>query len=98
MISSAQIGYDEPDFEKDVCGCNLRAIAKHVNLARQQADGGLIGVNVMVALKHYKDHVKAAVRAGADQRGKGKSGAGPYFLRSKYRQNQRNHNCTRSNA
>ena len=25
MISSAQIGYDEPDFEKDVQGCNIRS-------------------------------------------------------------------------
>ncbi len=66
IISSAQIGYDEPDFEMDVCGCNLRAIEKHVALAKQQADGGLVGVNVMVALQHYEDHVKAAVRAGAD--------------------------------
>ncbi len=66
IISSAQIGYDEPDFETDVCGCNLRAIEKHVALAKQQADGGLVGVNVMVALQHYEDHVKAAVRAGAD--------------------------------
>lgn len=65
-ISSAQIGYDEPDFEKDVHGCNLRAIQKHVRLARQQADGGLVSVNVMTALKYYKDHVKAAAQAGAD--------------------------------
>ena len=27
---------------------------------------GLIGVNVMVALKHYREHVRAAVEAGAD--------------------------------
>ncbi|MDE7313332.1 MAG: nitronate monooxygenase family protein [Eubacterium sp.] len=66
MISSAQIGYDEPDFEQDVCGCNLRAIEKHVRLAKQQSDGGLVGVNVMVALKHYARHVRAAVQAGAD--------------------------------
>lgn len=66
MISSAQIGYDEPDFEKDIQGCNLRAIEKHIKLAKQKADGGLVGVNVMVALQHYADHVKAAVRAGAD--------------------------------
>ena len=31
MISSAQIGYDEPDFEADVQGCNIRAIEKHVD-------------------------------------------------------------------
>lgn len=66
MISSAQIGYDEPDFEQDVRGCNIRALEKHVKLAKEQADGGLVGVNIMVALSHYAEHVKAAVRAGAD--------------------------------
>lgn len=66
IISSAQIGYDEPGFEHDACGCNLRAIEKHVRLAKEQADGGLVGVNVMTALKHYAGHVKAAVQAGAD--------------------------------
>ena len=66
VISSAQIGYDEPDFEKDVKGCNLYAIEKHVKLAKEEARGGLVGVNVMVALKDYADHVKAAVSAGAD--------------------------------
>ena len=66
IISSAQIGYDEPDFEKDVQNCNIRAIKKHVQLAKAQADQGLVGVNVMVALQHYADHVKAATEAGAD--------------------------------
>ncbi len=66
MISSAQIGYDEPDFEQDVRGCNIRALEKHVKLAKEQADGGLVGVNIMVALSHYAEHVKAAVRTGAD--------------------------------
>lgn len=66
MISSAQIGYDEPDFEKDIQGANIRGIEKHVMLAKEQAAGGLVGVNVMVALQHYADHVRAAARAGAD--------------------------------
>jgi NAD(P)H-dependent flavin oxidoreductase YrpB (nitropropane dioxygenase family) len=66
IISTAQIGYDEPDFEQDVQGSNIRAIQKHIRLAKQQADGGLVGVNVMVALQHYADHVRAAAQAGAD--------------------------------
>lgn len=66
IISTAQIGYDEPDFETDSYSCNIRAIEKHVKLAKQRANGGLVGVNVMVALQHYADHVKAAVRVGAD--------------------------------
>ena len=27
---------------------------------------GIIGVNIMVALKHYEDFVKASIEAGAD--------------------------------
>ena len=66
-ISTAQIGYDEEGFETDQEGCNLKAIAKHIALAKQKANGrGMIAVNVMVALNYYKEHVKAAIAAGAD--------------------------------
>lgn len=67
VISTAQIGYDEEGFEKDQAGCNLRAIRKHILKAREIAGGkGMIGVNIMVALKHYKEHVKEAVASGVD--------------------------------
>ena len=64
VISTAQIGYDEAGFEKDQAGCNLKAIRKHIWKAREIAKGkGLVGVNIMVALKHYKEHVKEAVES-----------------------------------
>ena len=67
IISTAQIGYDEKGFEKDQAGCNCLAIRKHIQKAKEIACGnGLIGVNIMVALKHYEEHVKEAVAAGAD--------------------------------
>lgn len=66
IISTAQIGYDEPDFLKNHCEANNRAIEKHIKLAKAQADGGLVGVNVMVALKDYEEHVRVAAKAGAD--------------------------------
>ena len=67
IISTAQIGYDEEGFEKDQAGCNRIAIRKHIQRAKEIAGGkGLVGVNIMVALKHYKEHVQEAVRAGAD--------------------------------
>ena len=67
IISTAQIGYDEENFENDQAECNLRAIGKHIRCAKEIAGGnGLVGANIMVALKHYKDHVMAAVAAGAD--------------------------------
>ncbi len=67
IISTAQIGYDEEGFDKNQAECNLRAIDKHIKKAKEIAKGaGLVGVNVMVALKHYKEHVTEAVKAGAD--------------------------------
>lgn len=66
IISTAQIGYDEEDFAQHPAMANLRAIEKHIRIAREKVNGGLIGVNVMVALKDYADHVRTAVKAGAD--------------------------------
>lgn len=67
IISTAQIGYDEEGFEKDQAGCNALAIRKHIQRAKEIAGGnGLVGVNIMVALKHFEQHVKEAVAAGAD--------------------------------
>ena len=56
IISTAQIGYDEEGFEKDQAACNNRAIHKHIKRAKELAQGnGLVGVNIMVALKHYEE-------------------------------------------
>lgn len=66
VISTAQIGYDEDGFEKNQKICNLKAIEKHIRLAKAQAKEGLVGANIMVALKDYAEHVRAAVKAGAD--------------------------------
>lgn len=67
VISSAQIGYDEPDFEGNEQACNLRAIDRHIARAKELAQGaGLVGINIMTALKHYKEHVREAVKAKAD--------------------------------
>ena len=67
IISTAQIGYDEEGFDQDQQGCNRKAIVKHIQKAKELAKGkGLVGVNVMVALKHFEEHVRAAVKAGAD--------------------------------
>ncbi|WP_167956467.1 NAD(P)H-dependent flavin oxidoreductase [Anaerosporobacter faecicola] len=66
IISTAQIGYDEPDFEKHPIEANLLAIKKHLQKAKEIAKGGIVGVNIMVATKRYADYVKAAVEAKAD--------------------------------
>lgn len=67
VISTAQIGYDDPNFVGNESECNLKAIAMHIQKAKELADGkGMIAVNVMVALQHYREHVQAAVKAGVD--------------------------------
>lgn len=66
IISSAQIGFDEEDFESNHKEANLRSLRKHIKLAKEKKKDGLVGVNVMVALKDYEEHVKASVEAGAD--------------------------------
>ena len=66
IISTAQIGFREPDFETNTRAANIRAIGSEFQRARETAPDGVIGFNIMVALKDYDEHVKAAVDAGAD--------------------------------
>lgn len=66
VLSIAQIGYDEPDFETNSFEANLRALKKHVNKAREIAPEGIIGVNIMVAIKRYEEYVMAAINCGID--------------------------------
>lgn len=66
IISSAQIGYREPDFEKNTKEANLRAIQSEYEKARAIAPEGIIGFNIMVALQHYEESVRAAANTGAD--------------------------------
>lgn len=72
IISTAQIGFREADFQKDTKAANLRAMVAELKKARDiaaDADGkcqGLIGYNIMVATKDYADYVKTAAHAGAD--------------------------------
>ena len=46
IISTAQIGFREPDFDRDPIACNLRTIGKEIEKARQTARGGIVGVNI----------------------------------------------------
>lgn len=66
IISAAQPGFREPDFEEHPLEANLRAIKKEYEKARRMAPEGIIGFNIMAAMNHYREHVEAAVEAGAD--------------------------------
>ena len=66
IISTAQIGFKEPDFADHSLEANLRAIGKEFKKAREIAPEGVIGFNIMVATKNYAMYVKEAIKAGAD--------------------------------
>lgn len=66
IISTAQIGFREPDFADHPLEANLRAIGKEFRKAREISPEGAIGFNIMVATKSYALYVKEAVKAGAD--------------------------------
>lgn len=66
IISTAQIGFREADFAVDSIKANLRVIGKELKMAREIANGGIVGFNIMVATKKYSEYVKEAVRCGAD--------------------------------
>ena len=65
-ISAAQIGFREPDFDTHTVEANLRAMEKELKKARKIAKGGVVGFNIMVAMQHYADYVRQAVKVGAD--------------------------------
>lgn len=66
IISTAQIGYREPDFDDNPAEANLRAIRSEMEKARAISPDGIIGFNVMTALREHAEHIRAAVKAGAD--------------------------------
>lgn len=67
IISTAQIGFKEEDYEKNPLEANLRAVKSEITKAKEIAGGnGIIGVNIMVATRYYEQYVKAACEAGVD--------------------------------
>ena len=66
IISAAQPGFKEKDFEKNPLEANLRAVKSEYEKARKLAPDGIIGFNLMVAMEHYEEYVHAVVEAGAD--------------------------------
>src|SRR4030043_294614 len=65
VISATGIGMLEPDFNKNFGEANKRALRREIVKARQMT-GGIIGVNIMVALTDYFDLLQIAVEEGVD--------------------------------
>ncbi len=66
VISGAQIGYLEDDFETNTIEANKRALRKEIRKAKENAPGGIIGVNLMVAMQNYAEFCKVAVEEKVD--------------------------------
>ena len=66
VISGAQIGYTEDDFETNPLEANKRALRKEIRKAKENSDHGAIGVNLMVAMQNYAEFVKIAVEEKVD--------------------------------
>lgn len=67
LISAAQIGFREEDFNKNPLRANLRAIGSELKKAREIAGKNkVIGFNIMVATKGYEDYAETAAAHGAD--------------------------------
>lgn len=66
-LSTADAGWNEPDFAARPQQANLRALRREVQWAKRLAAGaGLVAVNAMVATRQYADSVRTALEAGAD--------------------------------
>ena len=67
IISTADIGYQEDDFDTNPKEANLRAIGKEIKKAREIAgEDKILGVNIMLALNNYKESVKECVKNKID--------------------------------
>ena len=66
VISGVQIGFREDDFDLNSEAANVRAMIKEINLARELSPNGIIGMNLMVAIKNYDEMAIAAANTGVD--------------------------------
>lgn len=66
VLAGVDIGYREPDFFKNTMAANVRALKAEIARVRELAPKGILGLNLMVAMNHYQEMVKAAVESGID--------------------------------
>jgi len=65
VIAAAGIGLLEKDGFTDFLGANIRALQREIRKARAHTKG-IIGVNIMVALRNFADMVRTAVEEKVD--------------------------------
>ncbi|MDK2866287.1 MAG: nitronate monooxygenase [Clostridiales bacterium] len=66
VISGVNLGFSEPDFLDNMLEANLRALRREIRRAKELTKGGAVGINFMVAMNTYAEHVVEAVKEGID--------------------------------
>lgn len=67
VISTANIGFREPDFWTDPAAANARALEAEIKRAQEIAEGkGLLAINAMVATSNFDEMVRLAADCGID--------------------------------
>lgn len=65
VISAAGAGMMEKDFSTNFVEANIRALKHEIQKAREKTKG-ILGVNIMVAMNHFSEIVKAAIEEKID--------------------------------
>ncbi len=66
VLSGVNLGYAESDFKTNRLEANLRALKREIIKAKEKTKNGVLGVNFMVAMNAYAEHVMTAVKEGVD--------------------------------
>lgn len=62
VISAAQPGFKEDDFQTNNKEANKRGLINEIRKAKLLSPNGIIGVNIMVAMKNYKEMIETSVK------------------------------------
>ena len=65
VLSAAMPGFLQPDMNNDMEAACIRGLREEISRARKLS-GGVLGVNIMVALTNFADMVKVSVEEGID--------------------------------
>ncbi len=66
VIATVGIGMLEPDFDTNFKAANERVLRREIKAAKKMSNGGIIGVNIMIASSDADDIAKTAVDEGID--------------------------------
>ena len=66
VLSAIEIGTDEIDFEQNYLKATKRALTREIKRAKEISEGGIIGLNIMVAVTDFEDLVAIAAESEID--------------------------------